>query len=172
MIKKGTIYLFYFILSLQLAAQNQSLDYFIKAGLTNSPLLKDYKNQILSNVQDSLLVKAIKKPQVSATGQILVPPYGKKWGYDEAITNGGTYSAVVGVTQNIFLKNHTANAYENISLQNQSVANSTKVTERELKKLITDQYITAYAAYNEMLFRKGNTELVERRRNNFKTANR
>jgi outer membrane protein TolC len=152
--KKIPAYLFFLFCFLGAAAQEHSLDYFISQGLSNSPLLKDYQNQIRTNIQDSMLVKAGQKPKIDATGQILIPPYGKNFGYDEAITNGGNYSAVVGVTQKLFTKNILNNQYENIGLQTKTSANNLKLSEQELKKLISGQYLTAFAQYNEMLFSK------------------
>lgn len=134
-----------------LMAQQRSLDYFLNQALSGSPLLKDYKYQILSNAQDSLLVKAVQKPQVTATGQILVAPFNNNFGYDEAITNGQNYIAVMGVSQNMFMKPYNENLYENISLQNKTISNNAKLTEQELKKIITDKYIIAYIAYSEFL---------------------
>jgi len=135
-------------------AQQHSLDYFISQGLSGSPLLKDYRNQLRTNIQDSLLIKAGQKPKVAATGQILIPPYGKNFGYDESITNGGNYSAVVGVTQSLFMKNILNNKYESLALLNRSATADAKITEMELKKLITGQYLTACSQYSELTFAK------------------
>jgi len=159
--KKIAAYLFFLFFFLYATAQQRSLDYFINQGLSNSPLLKDYQNQIKSGVVDSLMVKAGNKPKIETTGQIIVPPYGKNYGYDEAITNGGTYSALVGISQNLLMKRNNTNAYENINLQNKSALNNSKITEQELKKLISSQYLTAYTTYNEMLFAKQVLELLK-----------
>ncbi len=159
--KKITTYLFFLFCFTGAIAQEHSLDYFINQGLSNSPLLKDYQNQIKSNVQDSLLIKSGQKPKIDATGQILVPPYGKNFGYDEAITNGGNYSAIVGVSQKLFTKNILNNQYENIGLQSKSSANNAKISEQELKKLISSQYITVYSSYSELLFEKQLLDLLK-----------
>ena len=155
MIRKHGIYIiFSFIFSLQLFAQKQSLDFYLNAGLAGSPLLKDYKNQVLSNAQDSLLVKAKIEPQVTATSQVLIAPFTKNFGYDEAITNGQNYIAVAGVTQTMFNRRHTSNSFENINIQNRTISNEVKLTEQELKKIITEKYITAYIASSEIAFDK------------------
>ena len=155
-------YLFFLFCFLGVTAQEHSLDYFINQGLANSPLLKDYQNQIRSNIQDSLLIRAGHKPKIDATGQILIPPYGKNFGYAEPITNGGNYSAVVGVSQRMFTKNILNNQYENIGLQGKAVANNAKISEHELKKLIGSQYLTTFAQYSEMLFSKEVLELLQK----------
>jgi outer membrane protein TolC len=161
MLKNISAYLFFLFCFFIVSAQEHSLDYFISQGLSNSPLLKDYQNQIKSNLQDSLLIKAGQKPKIDALGQILIPPYGKNFGYDEAITNGGNYSAVVGVSQRLFTKNILNNQYESIGLQSKSAATNSKISEQELKKLISSQYLTAYAQYTEMLFSKEILDLLK-----------
>ena len=160
MSKKISAYLFFLLSFVFVNAQQKSLDYYINQGLSNSPLLKDYQNQIKSNMVDSLLVKAANKPKIETDAQILIPPYGKNFGYDEAITNGGNYSAVVGISQNLLVKKNNANAYENISLQSKSALNNSKITEQQLKKLISSQYLDAFTTYNEMLFAKQVLDLL------------
>jgi len=49
------------------AAQDKSLDFYLKAALNSSPLLKDYNNQVRSNFIDSMRIKASYKPQVNGT---------------------------------------------------------------------------------------------------------
>ena len=84
---------------LTLAAYNQTrnLDFYLNQALQNSPLLNDYRNQIKSSVADSLLVRAAKKPMVEARSQLLYSPVYQNFGYDEVITDGGNYTAVMGV---------------------------------------------------------------------------
>ena len=47
-----------------LFCQEKKLDMYIMSGITNSPLLKDFKNQVESNLIDSLRINASYKPQV------------------------------------------------------------------------------------------------------------
>jgi outer membrane protein TolC len=132
------------------SAQAQQLEYFIKQGLSNSPLLKDYQNQLGLAEADSLLVKAGQKPQVNSNSQVMVAPYNNSLGYDAAITNGGNYASVVDVSQYIFNGKTLKNKYENIALQNQSLRNTTKISSHDLIKTITGQYLTALADYYEV----------------------
>jgi len=160
--KKLTAYFFFLLCFLHAGAQQRSLDYFVSFGLSGSPLLKDYNNQIRTSIQDSLLIRAGQKPKINATGQILVPPYGNNFGYDEAISNGGNYSALVGISQSLFMKNILNNKYENIDLQKRSATNNSKITTLELKKLITQQYYTAYAQNSELIFAKEVMDLLQK----------
>ena len=85
-----------FILFQEVPAQTHSLDYYLGQGLKNSPLLKDYANQVQSGRIDSLLVLGGYKPQVGITSQVLIAPVGNHFGYDEAITNGARTADIGG----------------------------------------------------------------------------
>ncbi len=154
-----------FILSFfTLIAQNQShsLDFYLKEGLQNSPLLNEYRNQINSATSDSLLIKASKKPFVEARSQLMYAPFSHNFGYDDVITSGGNYTAVMGVSQNIFNKKQLTNQYNAANLQRQHAANSTRITSNEINKAITDQYLIAFSAYNDYLFNTSFLELFEK----------
>jgi outer membrane protein TolC len=140
-------FLCYFLFSI---TQAQQLDYFIKQGLYNSPLLKEYQNQLGISEVDSLLISAGHKPQVNSNSQVLYAPVYNNFGYDEAVTNGGNYASVVDVTQYIFNGRTLKNKYENIALQNKLLRNTTKITTNELIKTITGQYLTTLSDFNEL----------------------
>jgi outer membrane protein TolC len=141
---------------LPVAAQNQAhnLNYYLSQGFSNSPLLKEYRNQIDQATADSLLARASKMPLVEARSQLQYFPVYKNFGYDEAITNGGNYTAVMGVSQNIFNRKAMDNTYKSIDIQKQSLNISAAISSRELRKLITDQYLTAYSFYRDLEFNK------------------
>jgi outer membrane protein TolC len=141
--------------------QTRSLDFYLTEGLQNSPLLNEYRNQINSAISDSLLIRAAKKPLVEAKSQLLYSPAYKNFGYDEVVTDGGNYSAVIGASQNIFNKRELRNKYEAVDLQKQLLSNSSAITGSELKKIITGQYLTAFSGYSDFLFNKSFLELFE-----------
>jgi outer membrane protein TolC len=130
--------------------QAQQLDYFIKQGMSNSPLLKDYQNQAGLTALDSLFVRAEQKPMVTSTSQILYAPSYDHFGYDEAITNGGNYASTVSASQYLFNGKTLRNKYESIGLQNQSLKNTTKISGNDLIRAITSQYLTALSGYNDL----------------------
>ncbi|NEW81215.1 MAG: TolC family protein [Mariniphaga sp.] len=132
--------------------QAQSLDIYINSALKNSPLLYDYNNQMLAGRLDSLLILATFKPQVNQVSQVMYPPTGPGWGYDESITNGGNYSTVVNVTQSLFNRKHIKGQLQSIDLLNQTLKISAKVTVIDLKKSITAQYLTAYSDFMQYQF--------------------
>jgi len=135
-------------------SQVRSLDYFIQQGLTNSPLLKDLSNQIHSNILDSLVVKATRLPQINFNGLLSYSPVVSGFGYSEAITNGGNLVSVVNVSQQLFNKKTIETQYSTIGLENRSVINTSKISERDLKKTITAQYLTACEVFSDVSFDK------------------
>ena len=146
-IKYRLIFLFLFS-HLVLSAQTHALDYYIDAGIKNSPLLKDYQTQMLSNGIDSLKVKATFKPQVGLIGQIYYTPNFIGYGYDAAVTNGGNYQAQVGVSQQLIMKRSKKTQFEGLDIQNKYLGNQTEISTLDLKKAITEQYIIAYKDYS------------------------
>jgi len=132
--------------------QAQSLEIYIDSALKNSPLLYDYNNQMQAGRLDSLLIIAAFKPQVNQVSQAMYAPTGSGWGYDDAITNGGNYSAVVNVTQSLFNKKHINGQLQSIDLLNQTLKNNAKITVIDLKKSITAQYLTAFTDFMQYQF--------------------
>lgn len=146
-------------------AQNRNLDYYITTGLKNSPLLNDYTNQLSLGSIDSLLSLSALKPQVNISSQALIAPAGNNFGYDEAITNGGNYAATIGVKQSLFNSKIKSAQAENISLLRQSLEVNRKMTQTDLRKSITLQYITAYADFNQMQFIRKTIEMLNGQQN-------
>jgi outer membrane protein TolC len=154
--------LFLFLSSSTLIAYNQTrdLDFYLEEGLRNSPLLNEYRNKISSAITDSLIISASRKPFVEAKSQLLYSPVYSNFGYDEVITDGGNYTAVMGVSQYIFNKQEINNKYESVSLLKKSVNNASKISELELNNVITNQYLSAFSGYTDFSFNKTLLELV------------
>ena len=62
----------------------EGLDFFLSEAQNNSPLLKDYKNQVLLNQLDSLRLLASFKPQITATTNNNYYPALGSFGYDRS----------------------------------------------------------------------------------------
>ncbi len=142
------ICLFWSVLSPSIKAQQ--LEYFISKGIDSNPLLNEYRNQTITSKMDSLLVKAMNMPQVISNTQILYSPSIGKFGYDNAVTNGGNYASIVDASQPIFNRNLLKNRYEGINLQQQTSQNNAKISKGDLQRVITNLYLTAYADYLEV----------------------
>jgi outer membrane protein TolC len=144
----------FFLLSSAVFPQTRSLDFYLDQGIRSSPLLFDLKNQLRSSSVDSLLVRATKRPQIEAKTQALYAPYYQNFGYDEVVTDGGNYQAVAAVTQNIFNRRELENKFKTLEIQKQSISNTSKLTVAELRKTISDQYITSYSDMSDLQFNR------------------
>jgi len=140
----------------------QSVDDYVSCGLKNSPLLYDFNNQKLAGKLDSLLLLATFKPQVNQLTQAIHYPSGTGWGYDEAITNGGTYSSLVSVIQPLFSRKRISGQLQTIDLLNQTLKLNTKITILDLKKSITSQYLTVYNDFTQNQFNQSVLELLNK----------
>ncbi len=140
----------------------QTLDSYINTALKNSPLLYDFNNQKLSAKFDSLLLIASYKPQVNQLTQATYFPGGSGYGYDDAITNGGNYSAVVNVTKSLFNRKMINGQLQSLDLVNQTLRINEKITLIDLKKSITAQYLTAFTDFSQNQFNQSVLELLTR----------
>ena len=133
-------------------AQKQSLDYYIDKAIQNSPLLKDYQNRLSASAVDSLLIRASQKYKIDATSQLTYAPVIKGWGYDEAITNGANIVGLVSVKNEVLNKKVLNTKFKGLAIQNKSVGNAIRISVNDVKRSITNQYLTAYGDFNEIAF--------------------
>ncbi|GGA82778.1 hypothetical protein GCM10011511_02260 [Puia dinghuensis] len=139
------------------------LDYYIDQALQNSPLLKDYQNQVLAGQVDSQIIRASYRPQVTGSSvNTWAPTLNSGWGYDQAISNGGSFTTVVGVNKTLIGQKHLDAEYQTIRLQGQGIRNSSKVSEQDLKKSVTAQYITTYGDLQQLTFNRDVYALLQR----------
>ncbi|HKK43530.1 MAG TPA: TolC family protein [Bacteroidales bacterium] len=162
MYKTGFLILCLSLFGIIADCQTRSLDFYLNEGINNSPLLNEYRNQAGAAVDDSLLVRAAKKPFMEANSSLQYFPYSHNFGYDDVITDGGNYTAVVGISQNILNRGETSNKLNAATLQKRLANNSTKVTKDELVKSITDQYLAAWAGYSDLIFNRNFLQLMKK----------
>ena len=148
------------LLFLQLNAQKQTLEYYIDKSVQNSPLLKDYQNQLSSSEVDSLLIRASQKYQADITSQLIYAPTINGWGYDEAITNGANIIGMVGVKKEIANKFVLDTKFKELNIQKQSVSNAIKISVNDLKKSITNQYLTTYGDFTDIEFNRSQLKMM------------
>jgi outer membrane protein TolC len=153
------------ILFLGATCQQKNIDYFIQQALGNSPLLKDYQNQVLTNLVDSQRIRATYKPQVSGTSNSAYAPVIKGYGYDGAITNGGQLSALVGVNQALISKKYLGAQFETLRLQSQGIENTAKVSEQDLTRTVIAQYITTFGDMQQLNFAREVNTLLKKEEN-------
>jgi outer membrane protein TolC len=142
--KRFLILLAGILTSFYLQAQKNSLDYFVNNAIANSPLLKDYYNQVLSFRLDSQLLRATLKLQVNGISNNSYAPVINGWGYDPVITNLQQVSAMVQVSKSFLSNKSIGSQIAGLQVQSQGIANTIKISEQDVIKSITDQYITTY----------------------------
>jgi len=133
-------------------AQTYSLEYYLNSAQNNSPLLRDLKNQIALSQLDSLRLRAGLRPQVNGNSVGYFAPIIHGYGYAGAITNVQTFNALLGVNQQLIGRQNLNSQLAAIGLQRDSIANTARISEQDLKKTITGQYITAYGSLQQLKF--------------------
>jgi len=155
---KNTLFFLLFVFPLfQAMAQTKDLNFFIGEGLNNSPLLKEYQNREQRNKLDSMSIAAKTGFNVMTQSNNSYAPVIKGWGYDEIKTDKANVSALLTVSKDLTGASNRRKRYESIALENQSARNAGKISEQELKKNITEQYIAAYNSEQQYIF---NQELL------------
>jgi len=180
LIMQRPLFLFFAFIGLHLGANAQhSLQDYIYKAKENSPLLFDNKQQIQVNQLETERLKAVyTKPQISLSASYLFAPIlsqdngktqfnanaysaDKYVGYDLAASNGGTYQGLINYNQPLFNAS-LLKAYSNQSLiQKQRNENAIKLTEHDIEKLITDQYLLCLLDKNQMLFADSMLKLIK-----------
>ncbi|MDP4254195.1 MAG: TolC family protein [Bacteroidota bacterium] len=149
-------------MSLPGLSQNNSLDYYLSQALRRSPLLNDYRNQLQSARVDSEIIRAGYGPQVTGTSINTYAPIINGYGYDQAISNGGNFSTLVGVNKALISKRRLDTQYDSLRLQSLGIANTSKISEQDLKKSVTAQYISTYGDMQQMNFHRETYALLQK----------
>ena len=145
-----------------LHAQTNDLNYYINYSLENSPLLKDYQNQLVINRLDSFILQADYKPHVDFSSYNHLSPIINGFGYDYAIYKKYHITAVMTVSQTIIGRENKKTRLNVYALDNQAVENEKKISEMELKLAVSAQYIAAYGILDEILFNEQLETLLEK----------
>jgi outer membrane protein TolC len=148
--------------SVSLGQPTYPLDHYLEIAKNNSPLLKDLRNQVASNSIDSLRLLAGYKTQVNLNSGGLYAPTIDGYGYAQPITNGQTLNALVGVNKAIVSKKNLNAQLSTLGLESASIGNSSKISEQDLKKAITAQYITAYGDLLQYRFYRQVVDLLSK----------
>jgi hypothetical protein len=138
--------------------QGRDLPFFISQARQNSPVAMDYQNQILSAQIDSQLLRASLRTQVNFISANSYAPIIKGYGYDAAITNIANVSGLVQANRNFMNRNNVAAQLTTIALQRRALLDTIQLSQQELVRTITDQYITSYG---DLLLADFNREVFE-----------
>ena len=139
-------------------ASPRQLDEFLLVARQNSPLLRETANQVSQNRIDSLVRARQNGVQVNGISSALYYPSitnnkGESvLGYDNAVTNGGNYAAIAQATKPILNRFQLQNDYQIIASQGQVLRNNGRLSALDVRRNITDQFLTAYAAETQLNF--------------------
>ena len=78
-----------------------------------------------------------------------VSPVINGYGYSDVITNGQNLTSTMNVSQSVFQKKTLDAQYSRFGIQNQAITNMSKLTVNDLKKTITDQYLSTCIVWLE-----------------------
>jgi len=165
------ILIFLFLVFLNVSAQEvKGLDFYLIQAKNNTPVLLENRNlEQIGELQNNLIIAQNRAFQINATSEILIAPYfdnnGKPiditttpspnaFGYDVGITNGGLYSAQLNVTKNLFNQSAIDNLLFQNKIKNEAIQLSSEEITNNLKKNITDLYITTYQLQLQTEFTK------------------
>lgn len=159
------------IIIFSFAAKAQyDLQSYIQAAKDNSPLIKDNINQSeATKIEVERLRALYTKPQVGITANYLFAPLvsqdngkttlllnpdnpNKYFGQEVGLTNGGLYQGLVSVNQPLFMQSKF-NAIADEAMINTKVnENNIRLTNYELEKVITDQYLLCLQNLSQIKF--------------------
>jgi len=152
--KKLSIYILITLLLIPTSVINaqikNTLDYYLNSAKENSPVLNDFKNQRYSLKIDSLNMKADYGFKVTGIGDAMYAPVIGGWGYDAALSSGQNITALIRMSKDLLGKNNLDTRLANYSLGIRQLLNQSNITELQLKRAVTDQYILTYAAQEQV----------------------
>jgi outer membrane protein TolC len=143
-------------------AQTATLNDYVDSALAKSPLLYDYQNQILLNTIDSLRIRAANKVQVTGSGNAMYPPTINGYGYDQAITNGGNFSALITANKSIISRRNLALQFDALRFVSDSLRINSRLTQLDISRSIAIQYITAYGTLLVLQFNEEIADLLRK----------
>lgn len=152
------------------ASAQTDLQFYIQTAKDNSPLIKDNKNQSEATRIEVERLKALyTKPQVGITANYLFAPVvsqdngktslqlnpenpTKYFGQEVGLTNGGLYQGLVGINQPLFMQSKFKVVADEAMISTKVNENNILLTNYELEKIITDQYILSLQDLNQISF--------------------
>jgi outer membrane protein TolC len=102
------------------------------------------------------------KTQVNFLNTDSYAPVISGWGYDPAITNIANITAVFQANRNFITRNNRAAQLRAIDLQRRALLDTIQLSQRDLIRTITDQYLTAYADQLAVDFTKEVYDVMKR----------
>jgi outer membrane protein TolC len=147
---RGLLFFILIFSCLKIDAQSKNtLSYFLETAKTNSPVLNDFNNQVISSRIDSLKLRSTYGFIVTGEGTAGYSPNIKGWGYDNALTNGQSLFAGVRVAKEFISRNNLNTRLAGINASISQILAQKNISLQTLNKQITNQYITTYASQQQ-----------------------
>jgi outer membrane protein TolC len=147
---RGLLFFILIFSCLKIDAQSKNtLSYFLETAKTNSPVLNDFNNQVISSRIDSLKLRSTYGFIVTGEGTAGYSPNIEGWGYDNALTNGQSLFAGVRVAKEFISRNNLNTRLAGINASISQILAQKNISLQTLNKQITDQYITTYASQQQ-----------------------
>lgn len=138
------------LLSLNVPAQKPAtLDFYLEAAASNSPLLNDYNQQVYAVKLDSMKLLADYGFILSGEGAASYAPVFKGWGYENALSNGHPVTAMIRASRELISKRNLDSRLASYYLNVLQLRNQSALSELQLKKNITDLYITTFISQQQ-----------------------
>ncbi|RYD92470.1 MAG: hypothetical protein EOP50_12660, partial [Sphingobacteriales bacterium] len=161
-VMRALVFAAFFLPGERVAAQARNLPYFLEQAQSNSPSLRELQGQLLAARIDSLLLHAARRTQVAFQSNDSYAPIIRGIGYDEAITNIANVSALVQATRNFTARGSVQAQLQSIALQRQALLDTIRLSQQDLIRTLTEQYINAYSDQVAADFAREVFELMRR----------
>ncbi len=135
----------------KLSAQEVSLDAYLQAAKAQSPLLREYRNNIRATAIDSQLIRANYKPQIAVTSTNSYAPSNDNFGYDPTVTNGGQFGTLIGINKAFASKNNLATQFRGVRLSVDSVRAASAISEQDIARTVTTQYLITFGDQQQLI---------------------
>ncbi len=156
---KKVLFICLFVWAVQFSYAQTNLDYYLTIAKANSPLINDNNNLTkVAKLEAERLKAFYTRPQIGITASYLFSPIinldntqakfeantsgaNKYIGYDMAAANGGQYQALLNFSQPLFNGHKLEIATQQANVAADINQNNAKITEHDIEKVVTDQYI-------------------------------
>ncbi len=139
------IILFFCVQVVYGVGQSRSLDFYLETSKSRHAELTDYLNrQQIAKIENQKVKADFHLPNIYTQTQWMEAPLFNGNGYDEAITNGALYSAVAGVSYPLLTGNMVSAYTRQNDLSGAYSEWNYDARWNELKKQVTEQYLTCY----------------------------
>lgn len=129
---------------LSCAAQQVSLEDYLRIARDRSPLLREYRNTIEIYKLDSEKIRAGFRPQVALVSNNTYAPTVGRFGYDEAITNGQQYIATIQASKTFIGTGNLRAQLFAAQVAGDTMRNAVTLAGQDLTRSITQQYLSTY----------------------------